>query len=170
MAQQVGDSTLVSREPKKELDPEERLARRAALRSALLPGWGQGANGGLHWIKVPFIYLGIGGLAYTTHLYHGKFKCFESSYLLASKGELTTGCNGYTTVSTLKGGMERYHQQRDLFAILTVGLYALNILDAYIWAHMKQFDDSDDLSYHLSPGILRVGQQSFAGLAVQLRF
>ena len=66
--------------------------------------------------------------------------------------------------------METYHQRRDLFIILTAGFYALNILDAYVWAHLNQFDNSDDLTLKVQPSFVNIAGQQSAGLSLKLRF
>jgi hypothetical protein len=154
----------------KELDPEEIIARKSAFRSSLLPGWGQATNSGVHWLKVPLIYGGLGTLGYLSYYNHTKFKCFETGYRLKINDLYWEGCDGYTTPNALKSGMETYHQRRDLFIILTAGFYALNILDAYVWAHLIQFDNSDDLTLKVQPSFVNIAGQQSAGLSLKLRF
>lgn len=156
--------------PKKELDFEEVIARKSAYRSAIFPGWGQATNGGVHWLKLPIIYGGLGSLGYLTFFNHEKFKCFEKGYFLTSQKLYFPGCDGYVTNNALKTGMETYHQRRDMFVIFTAGFYALNILDAYVWAHLKQFDDSDDLTLNFSPSFTNIAGLQTTGFTVQLKF
>ncbi|MFY0673341.1 MAG: hypothetical protein JXQ87_08045 [Bacteroidia bacterium] len=155
---------------KEELDPEEVIARKSALRSSMLPGWGQATNGGVQWLKVPLVYGGLGTLGYLSYFNHSKFKCFETGYRLTLNDLYWEGCDGYTSVNALKNGMETYHQRRDLFIIITAGFYALNILDAYVWAHLNQFDNSDDLTLRLQPSFVNIAGQQSAGLSLKLSF
>jgi len=90
--------------------------------------------------------------------------------LLKSNNLYFEGCDGFNTTSTLKSGMEAYHKQRDLFVIVTIGVYALNILDAYIWAHMKQFDNSNDLTLSLKPSFINIAGQQHTALSLSMRF
>jgi len=48
-------------------------------------------------------------------------------------------------------------------------VYALNVVDANVDAHMFDFDVSDNLSMHVSPCFLPVGNQAGIHLALQLR-
>ncbi|MGB0431719.1 MAG: DUF5683 domain-containing protein [Bacteroidia bacterium] len=155
---------------KKDIDPEELVARKSAYRSMVLPGWGQATNGGAHWLKLPIIYGGLGTLGYIANFNHNKYKCYEKGYFLARKKLYLEGCDGYTTESALKNGMETYHQQRDLFIIVTAGFYALNILDAYVWAHLNQFDNSDDLTLNIYPSFTNIAGNQTAGFSLQFRF
>lgn len=154
----------------KDLDPEEIIARKSAFRSTLLPGWGQATNGGVQWLKVPLVYGGLGTLSYLTYFNHTKFKCFETGYRLTLDGLFWEGCDGYITVNALKNGMETYHQRRDLFVILTAGFYALNILDAYVWAHLNQFDNSDDLTLNVQPSFVNIADQQSPAITLKVRF
>ena len=43
-------------------------------------------------------------------------------------------------------GQRFYQKNRDLSAIVTVGLYILNIVDANVDAHLMQFNVNDNLS------------------------
>ena len=44
---------------------------------------------------------------------------------------------------------------RNLFIILSVGLYALQIVDANVDAHLIDFDISPDLSFTVDPAMLQ---------------
>ena len=46
----------------------------------------------------------------------------------------------------LQDAQERYQKDRDLSLLITIGLYALNIVDANVDAHLKRFNVNDDLS------------------------
>ena len=52
---------------------------------------------------------------------------------------------------TLKTYKDSYRRNRDLCIILTAGLYVLQIVDAHVDAHLKDYDISDDLSMDLEP-------------------
>ena len=44
-----------------------------------------------------------------------------------------------------------YRRNRDLCIILTGAMYVLQIVDAHVDAHLKDYDVSDDLSMHIEP-------------------
>ncbi|MBI1184507.1 hypothetical protein GC194_09555 [bacterium] len=164
------DNAEKKKAEKKEIDPDELLARKSAIRSALLPGWGQATNGKWHSLKIPIIYAGLGTLGYMAHYNNSKYKCYKSGYIALSKGEPFSGCDGFTTIGPLKTGMDSFHKSRDLFIILTGGFYALNILDAYVWAHLGQFDNSDDLTMQLHPSFINIAGQQYTGMSLTFRF
>ena len=41
----------------------------------------------------------------------------------------------------------------NVFAIITVAVYGLNLLDAYVFGHLYDFNVSDDLTMHISPSV-----------------
>lgn len=153
---------------KKEKSLDEQLASRAALKSAILPGWGQFQNGGKHRLKVPIIYGALGTLGYFTYNSHQLFKCYETGYILDSRGE-EGECQNLTSNAQLKDGMETYHKQRDMFVLITIGAYALNVLDAYVWGHLQHFDNSDDLSLRIYPSFINIADRQYAAFTVQLK-
>lgn len=53
--------------------------------------------------------------------------------------------------STLKNRKDYYRRYRDLSIIITAGVYALSIVDAYVDAQLFDFDITPDLSMRLEP-------------------
>lgn len=164
------NSIAQEKENKKEIDPEELLARKAALKSAILPGWGQIQNGGNNLFKLPLIYGGLGALGYLTYDRHIEYKCYAKAYLLSSQGLFFDPCGQANTAARIQSGLELTHKQRDMFALFTVGAYLLQVLDAYVWAHLKQFDNSDDLSLQVYPSFTNIANHQTAQLSLKLRF
>jgi hypothetical protein len=62
-----------------------------------------------------------------------------------------------------------YRKLFELGVALSLVVYALNVVDANVDAHMFDFDVSDNLSMHVSPCFLPVGNQAGIHLALQLR-
>ena len=53
--------------------------------------------------------------------------------------------------NALKNQKDYYRRYRDLSIIITVGVYALSIIDAYVDAQLFDFDISPDLSMRVEP-------------------
>ena len=53
----------------------------------------------------------------------------------------------------LKRRKDYFRRYRDLSIIITVGVYAISIIDAYVDAQLFDFDISPDLSLHWSPEV-----------------
>ena len=127
-------------------------ANRAAIMSAVIPGAGQIYNKS-YW-KVPVLYGGFAALVYFIDFNNKNYKTFKSAYLFRTDADSTTIDNfpGYTDDDLLVR-KDYYRRNRDFCYILTGVVYVLNIIDAYVDAHLKDFDVSDDLSLHTHPYI-----------------
>ncbi|MEX1212488.1 MAG: DUF5683 domain-containing protein [Balneolaceae bacterium] len=121
-------------------------------RSMMLPGWGQVTNG--QFWKVPIIYgLFAGVTLYNLDLTR-KYKGFRAAYYNETRGEETDYRFGPTpdfvpdgiTEEQMRRTRDQLHNQRDMSYLFFVLAYGLNVLDAYVYAHMRSFDVSDDLS------------------------
>lgn len=143
----------------------EGLTRTAATRSAILPGWGQLFNGGWGYVKAPIIWAGFGGLGYSFVFAQNNYQetLKEVRFRLANQG-LNENPKYPMTVPTdwLIGAKDFYRRNRDLTVLLTVGWYALNVIDAYIDAKFKRYDISDDLSFNIRPTLLQMPPNALA--------
>ena len=74
--------------------------------------------------------------------------------------------------SSLQKAQELAQDNRDLALVVTIGIYALNIIDANVDAHLKQFNVSQDLSFRWSPTLEKSGidQQWSTGVQLTLRY
>jgi len=129
-------------------------ANRAALFSAVLPGAGQFYNK-KYW-KIPIIYAGFLVLGYTIEFNNSNYKTFKTAYQYRVDGDSTTIDdyeNIYPDPEALLVRKDYYRRTRDLLWIFTAGVYVLNIIDAYVDAHLSDFDVSDDLSMRTQPGV-----------------
>jgi hypothetical protein len=101
----------------------------AVLRSAVIPGFGQFYNES-YW-KIPVIWgtgaLLISGWVYNNNLYN------DNKDLFISTGQ-----------SLYQYRRDFYRNERDNFTIYLVVLYILNILDAYVDAHLYDFTVEED--------------------------
>ena len=64
---------------------------------------------------------------------------------------LTDEFHGRYSADFIKNLRDNYRRNRDLCIILTGALYVLQIIDAHVDAHLKDYDISDDLSMNLEP-------------------
>lgn len=130
-------------------------------KSLMLPGWGQVVNNQA-W-KVPLVYGLIGGLAWysvwLTHRYHDYRAAYynrnpqtpDDLKYGPTPGHIPQNAN----LEALRNSRDTYRNRRDLVYV-GIGLaYGLNVLDAYVFAHMRTFDVSEDLSVRttLEPGM-----------------
>lgn len=134
---------------------------KAAFYSAIIPGLGQVYNK-RYW-KVPIVYGAIGTAIYAYDFNNTRYKRFRTAfkrrqagftddefYDLAPKSETPLTEPEFST-DALQSGQEKYQRDRDLMLLVTIGLYALNIIDANVDAHLKQYNIDDDLSIDFQP-------------------
>jgi hypothetical protein len=142
----------------------------AALMSTILPGAGQVYNK-KYW-KVPIIYAGLAGLAYSYNFNHTKYVDYRDAYKLRLEGITTP--NNYPRYSddNLNTLQLYYHRFTNLSAIGITVLYALNIVDACVDAHMFTFDVGDNLSLNLQPSFINTTALNHytTGLALSIKF
>ena len=149
--------------------------------SAILPGLGQAYNK-KYW-KMPLVYAALGGTIYGVVFNNSKYNTYKDAYILRVDGDAstvddfdpTTGNAEVYTEGQLLTLQDFYRNNRDLSVILTAGAYFINILDAYVDAHLFYFDVSDDLSAHFSPTNINIPShnspyQSGLGLRLRLEF
>lgn len=108
----------------------------AMLKSALIPGWGQFYTES-YW-KIPVIWGFLGYYVYGYIRQNDKYNQFSSLYLEALN-------NNSSVASNYKLIRNFYRDSRDSFIIYFGIAYLLNILDAYVNAHMFDFDVSTDI-------------------------
>ncbi|MDO7852668.1 DUF5683 domain-containing protein [Hymenobacter convexus] len=158
-----------------------RLTRpgKAALLAAILPGAGQIYN--RRWWKLPLVYGSLGTVVGLEVFYQMRFNEFVDAYDAVTTGKLplrspALGSQAmlYNSADGIKSGIVFYRGNRDLF-YLYIGLaYGLQVVDALVDAHLKDFDVSDDLSLHWEPALLPVPGQALGlptapGLSLALR-
>lgn len=119
-------------------------------KSLIVPGWGQVVNKQA-W-KVPIVYGLIGGLGYysvyLTKQYHDYRAAYYNSF--DSNTDMRFGATpAYLegqNVSSLKNNRDFLRNRRDFIYVTVFLSYVLNAVDAYVFAHLRPFDVSDDLS------------------------
>ncbi len=149
--------------------------RKVMLRSVMLPGWGQTTNRQT-W-KVPVIYVLFAGVASYTVYSNRMYKGYRAAYY--NSFDENTDLRFGPTPSYITPGQPQgiYRENRNLFrnrrdlSILGVFLvYGLNVADAYIFAHLRDFDVSDDLSANFDFQPEPVTGQPIPYLTVKLNF
>lgn len=144
---------------------------KAVLRSAVLPGLGQAYNR-KYW-KIPVLYAGAGTLIYFARFNNTEYKRFKLAYGLRIDGDTATVDEFADTglqAADLSTQKNYWRRNRDLCYIGLTALYIINIIDAYIDAHLFYFKVTDELTMRLAPGAGMVSKASFAGINLQLTF
>lgn len=123
---------------------------RAAFYSAVLPGLGQAYNG-KYW-KIPIVYTALGIGVYFYQNNDRQYDRYRAAYKSRIAGKTTdefSNDNGQPLISNqgLIEAQRFYQRNKEISVLVTVGLYALNIIDANVDAHLQQFNVSEDLSF-----------------------
>lgn len=157
----------------------------ALWRGAVAPGWGQIYN--RQYIKLPFVYGGLGFLAYRAITRNSDYQLYREAYQykawqeLVEAGEAETNPSmgfkssydeiaaefGAISSRPLQSQRNIFRRSRDL-SFVGIGLvYGLAMLDAFVSAHLLDFDVGEDLSFQAvpAPGGLRLSARFQLGNA-----
>lgn len=137
-------------------------------KSLIIPGWGQVVNKQA-W-KVPIVYGLLAGLAgysiFLTKRYHDYRAAFYNVNATAEPddefpndmrfGSTPDFLQGVTNSRSLQSNRNNLRNRRDFIYVTIALAYGLNAIDAYIFAHLRSFDVSEDLSMRtrLKPDVL----------------
>jgi hypothetical protein len=145
--------------------------KKAALFSAIIPGAGQIYNR-KYW-KVPVIAAGAGALVYSFQFNQKNYSLFKKELINRQSGspEINTELNNLSDAN-LNELQDFYHRNRDLTIVGMALLYALNVLDATVDAHLFDFNVNEDLSMNIRPQTLysSISSMPIAGLGLTLNF
>lgn len=151
---------------------KEHSATKALLWS-LLPGAGQVYNHQA-W-KIPIIYGAFAGVGYFAYTNGTNMKKFKKEYLYRVNNGGATQLAGYSNypTSNIYNLYQSYNQYFQLSLIIGAAFYGLNLIDAYVFGHLFDYDISDDISLRAAPTMLTVPDQPFPsapGLSLTLTF
>lgn len=132
----------------------EHSANKALLLSAILPGAGQIYNRQA-W-KVPIVYAAFGGIGYFTVNNYRQMKTYKDEYLyrVNNNDSYHDADLATTPTANIYNLYQNYNQTFQLSVILTVAVYGLNLLDAYVFGHLFDFQITDDLSMNVTPMLM----------------
>ena len=146
----IEENGLIIKETVLEKEPYNPLApAKAAFYSAVLPGLGQAYNK-KYW-KIPIIYAGIGAGIYYYNKNNKSYNRFRDAYKrrLAGFTDDEFWGEGDTPIISsdrLVDAQKSSQKDKDLSVVVAVAFYLLNIIDANVDAHLRQFNVNDDLS------------------------
>lgn len=147
--------------------------RKALLYAAVLPGLGQVYNK-KYW-KLPLVYGGFALTGYYLNIYQEGYLTFrkELFYNLENglSGDTQVNPNTLYTTSQLRSIVDRYRRERDFMIIIMMGVYILQIVDAHVDSHLKEFDLNPNLQVRVEPSFsneLLTGRMG--GISLKIRF
>ena len=122
--------------------------RKAVLLSAIVPGAGQVYNGKA-W-KAPILYAGIMADVYFIGYNNKRYQTFRSALFAFDDGDKSQFPS--LNREALVRNVDYWRQNRDMTILLLAVIYALNLVDANVDAHLSGFDISDNIGLKITPG------------------
>ena len=146
----------------------------ATQRSAILPGWGQAYNK-QYW-KIPLVY-GLLAIPAATYQYNADLYT-KAKFAYEAKFKAANGDNSdiakidptlkNLSLASLQSYRNIFRKDRDYSIMWFILGWGLNVLDATVSGHLKEFDINNDLSLKIQPSYQPQFRQ--AGLSLQLHF
>lgn len=157
---------LLTEEAKAEYDP---LApARAAFYSAVLPGLGQAYNRS-YW-KIPLVYAGIGTSVYFYIQNNNQFHSYRDAYKRRLAGFQDDEYQGRISDDGLIQAQKLFRKNKEISIFVAIGFYALNIVDANVEGHLRQFNISDNLGIQPNYEYDHLRGESNYGLSLNFKF
>lgn len=139
--------------------------RKATIRSAIIPGWGQIYNKKA-W-KVPIVYAAI-GIPVGTFIYNKNWyrKTSQAARMLGSdppdtanyKSRVDPQLHVFFTTDNSLGALLNYRNEfrrnMDYSILIALLMWGLNVVDATVDAHLRDFDVSEDLTMKIKPAFI----------------
>ena len=131
-----------------------------AVLLSIIPGAGQIYNGQA-W-KVPIFYAALGAMGYLVYTNYTEMMMFKNEYLRIGYSGTSTleGYSGYPG-SSIYNMYQSSNKNFQRFVLITLAVYGFNLLDAYVFGHLYDFQVSDDLSLNLSPSFTAVPSSGY---------
>lgn len=134
------------------------LPGRATVYSILFPGLGQIYNGE-YW-KLPIYYGGLAVCGYLWHYNNLQYQRFRGAYIEATRegGNYT----GSYSINNLEYYRDYYWRMRDYFIVATVAIYLIQIIDADVFATMRDVEVNSKLSMGVEPAVIEPINYNFS--------
>lgn len=145
---------------------------RAAFYSAVVPGLGQAYNK-KYW-KIPIIYAGMAAGVYFYIQNDNDYDRFRNAFKRRLEGFTDDeffgdGAEPVISNDRLIDAQRTAQRNKDVSLVVTIAFYLVNIVDANVDAHLRQYNVSDDLTIQPNVGIDPINTQANYGLSLTLR-
>ncbi len=152
--------------------------RKALLYAAVLPGLGQIYNK-KYW-KLPLVYGGMAATGYAINVYNNLYSEYRGFVFLGLEAGLAETqlpppalrARGMeVSVQQYRRALDKARRERDYMIIIMGVVYILQMVDAHVDAHLKEFDLNPRLQVRVEPLLEQddmVGRQT--GAALVFRF
>jgi hypothetical protein len=164
IAEQINASDSIAKKKGKKFDP-----RIATRRSAMIPGWGQIYNK-KYW-KLPLVYGGLGITASVFQYNVKNYNLLRLAYMykidtISANDALIDPRFKNLSANALRSYRTAFRQNVDYTVLFFIAFWGLNVVDATVDGHLKQFEVNDNLSLQLKQGYSQMANT--AGLSLVL--
>ncbi|WP_406684745.1 DUF5683 domain-containing protein [Seonamhaeicola sp. MEBiC1930] len=173
ISKEIVVDSIVERKPINPLSPAK-----AAFYSAVLPGLGQAYNK-KYW-KIPIVYAALGTGVYFYITNNNEYNRYRDAYKRRLAGftddEFYFDSNGNqltsprVTTDRLEEAQDFYSRNKEISLLVTLGIYALNIIDANVDAHLLQYNVDENLSLAPHYKFNEFDATSSLGLTLNFKF
>jgi len=123
------------------------------------PGGGQLYN--KDWWKVPFIWAGYGGVTYLIINNGSQYRLLRDAVLIRLSGEEDMFINTIPSIQALRQNRDGARKALEQSYIALVFTHLLVSAEAFVAAHLKGFNVSEDVSFKMTPDVLLNSTQPF---------
>ncbi len=129
----------------------DKRPRNAFVLGVVLPGAGQVYN--KRWLKLPFAYGAYVGMYYYMQFTRDQYKEWNGYYqtAVATGMEVEVRPDRLFNAKQIKIYRDKFRDDKDVALFLTIGVHFVIALEAYVDAHLKNFNISEDLSFKAFP-------------------
>jgi len=171
----VPDTVILTKKQKDSVLRANHVPRKATRRSAILPGWGQAYN--REYWKIPIVYgvLAIPTVAYIyNNNYYKKTRFAFEARLKEQNGDssdvplIDPELSGLG-LGSLQNYRNSFRRDRDYSILWFLLAWGLQVVDATVFGHLRQFNISNDLSMQVHPQFNPVNKMPSLSLSLNLR-
>lgn len=146
---------------------------KAAFYSAILPGLGQAVNK-KYW-KIPIVYAALGTSIYFYLDNDKSYKRYRNAYKRRLAGFVDDEFYGEGDIPLLSNdalirAQQTLRRNKELSLLITIGLYALNIIDANVDAHLLQYNMDENLAVNPFVDFDTPDSSAQLGLSINFKF
>jgi len=165
----IGDAETVVLEDIVKSKPIDPLApSKAAFYSAVLPGLGQAYNK-KYW-KIPIVYAAIGTGIYFYIDNNNEYHRYRDAYKRRLAGFTDDEFYGIISPDGLIRAQKTLRRNKEVSLLVTIGIYALNIIDANVDAHLLQFNVDENLAIKPHFNLNEIDASTNLGLTLGFKF
>lgn len=146
-----------------------RQIKKATIRSAFIPGWGQVTNKQA-W-KVPFVYAAVGIPAYLFFDNLKQYRILRDAYIILMDGDPSNDDQIPENLkplspNSIKFYRDQYRRNVDYSALAFLIGWGLNVVDAAVFANLRDFDVGDNLALRVTPQVNPLLKTAGVGLVL----